>query len=251
MPPRVRAALIHLALSAALALLVFLPIYFYWYPDVLYEGAGGKDLFMLIVSVDVTIGPLITLVIFKPGKWGLKFDLACIAILQLSALVYGISVMFEARPVYVAFVKDRYEIVRANAFPDGELEKAHDKGYDRLPLTGPKFVGVKLPTNADEQYKIMMSGFGGVDVQYYPVYYVPYDEVRDQVKKAAIPLETLRKRNPQRSADIDKALAATGRKEDAVRFLPMRSGKIDLSVFVDAATGDVLKITSLVPWNEK
>lgn len=251
MPPRVRAALIHLALSAALALLVFLPIYFYWYPDVLYEGAGGKDLFMLIVSVDVTIGPLITLVIFKPGKWGLKFDLACIAILQLSALVYGISVMFEARPVYVAFVKDRYEIVRANAFPDGELEKARDKGYDRLPLTGPKFVGVKLPANADEQYKIMMSGFGGVDVQYYPVYYVPYDEVRDQVKKAAIPLETLRKRNPQRSADIDKALAATGRKEDAVRFLPMRSGKIDLSVFVDAATGDVLKITSLVPWNEK
>ena len=251
MPPRVYASLIHLALSAAVALTVFLGIYFYWYPDVLFEGAGGKELFFLIVSVDVTVGPLITLIVYKPGKWGLRFDLACIAIVQLSALVYGVSVMFEARPVYIAFVKDRYELVRANAFPEGELEAAHAKGYDNLSWTGPRLVGVKLPTNPDEQFKLMISAAGGVDAQYYPRFYVPYDEVRDQVKKAGLPIETLRKRNPQRAAEIDQAIAATGRKEDALRFLPMRSGKKDLVVLVDAGSGDALKITSLVPWVEK
>jgi hypothetical protein len=251
MPPRISAALIHLSISATIAFLVFLAIYFVWYPHVLFEGAGGKELFLLIVGVDVTVGPLATLVIYKPGKWGLKFDLVCIAIVQLSALVYGVHVMFEARPVYIAFVVDRFAIVRANGFPPGALEKGHAKGYDDLSWTGPKFVGVKLPTNPDEQFKVMISGFGGTDAEYYPQYYVPYDDVRKFVQAAGLPLATLRKRNPERLADIDAAVLSTGHKEDDLRFLPMRSDKKDLTVFVDKATGDVLKITSLVPWDER
>jgi hypothetical protein len=251
MPPRVRAGLIHLTLSAAVAALVFLPIYFYWYPDVLFESAGGRDLFMLIVGVDVTLGPLITLIIFKPGKWGLMFDLVVIAILQTAALSYGVWVLFESRPVYIAFVKDRFEIVRANGFPEGELQKAHASGYDRLPWTGPRLVGVKLPTDPDEQFNLMMSGFGGVDAQYYPRYYVPYASVSGEVTRAARPLQTLRKRNPERARDIEQVLAAIGRKESDVRFVPMRAGKNDLAVFVDAKSGEILKITSLYPWAEK
>jgi hypothetical protein len=250
MPARIRAALVHLSLSLALALAVFLAIYFYWYPDVLFEGAGGKELFFLIVGVDVAVGPLITLVIYKPGKWGLKFDLVCIAIVQLAALVYGVSVMFEARPAYIAFVVDRFAIVRANGFPDGALEKGQPRGYDRLSWTGPRWVGVKLPSSADEQFKLATSAAGGVDAEYYPELYVPYEAVRADVRSHAQPIEVLRKRNPQRLRDIDEAVAATGRKEDAIAFIPMRSGKKDLSVFVDRATGDVLKITSLVPWDE-
>ena len=250
MPPRIRAALIHLSISAAIALAVFLAIYVYWYPDVLFDGAGGKELFLLIVCVDVAVGPLITLVIFKPGKWGLKFDLVCIGIVQLTALVYGISVMFEARPVYIAYVVDRFAIVRANGFPDGALEKAHSTGYGELSWTGPRWVGVKLPTDADEQFNLSMSAAAGADAEYYPQFYVPYEAVRGEVRAHGLPIATLRKRNPQRLREIDAAVAATGRKEDAIAFIPMRSGKKDLSVLVDRATGDVLKITSIPPWDD-
>lgn len=251
MPPRIRAALIHLTLSAAVALVVFLPIYFYWYPDVLFEGAGGRDLFFLIVGVDVTLGPLITLVIFKPGKKGLLFDLVVIGILQSAALAFGVYTLFESRPVHLAFVTDRFEVVRANGFPEGELEKARGKGYDKLSWSGPSLVGVKMPTDPDEQFKLMVSGFGGVDAQYYPRYYVPYDDVRPQVVRAARPLETLRKRNPERAGEVAAVLASIERKEEEVRFVPMRAGKYDLTVFVDAKSGEILKITSLFPWAEK
>lgn len=250
LPPRVRAALIHLGISATIALIVFLGIYFVWYPGVLFDGAGGKELFLLIACVDVTVGPLVTLVIFKPGKWGLKFDLVCIAIVQLTALTYGVSVMFEARPVYIAFAVDRFAIVRANGFPPGALEKGHAKGYDNLSWSGPKFIGTKLPTDVDERFNVMISGFGGVDIEYYPQYYVPYDEVRTFVKVAGLPLSTLRKRNPKRLADIDTAIAKTGRKEDDLRFVPMRAGEKDLTVLVDKASGDVLEIAPLEPWDE-
>jgi hypothetical protein len=251
MPPRVRAALIHLTLSAVIAALVFLPIYFYWYPDVLFDSAGGRDLFLLIAGVDVTLGPLITLIIFKPGKKGLLFDLVVIGILQSAALAYGVWVLFESRPAYIAYVRDRYELVRANAFPEGELERGHAAGYDRLSWSGPKLVGVKLPTDPDEAFKLMMSGLGGVDAQYFPRFYVPYDAVREEVKMKALPIATLRKRNPERSPDIDRVLASLGRKEADVRFLPMRAGKSDLAVFVDPRDGSVLKLTSLKPWAEK
>jgi hypothetical protein len=251
MRPRVLAALIHLALSATIAALVFLPLYFFWYPDVLFESAGGRDLFFLIVAVDVTIGPLITLIIFVPGKWGLRFDLVVIAILQSVALSYGVWVLFESRPVYIAYVVDRFELVRANGFPDGELEKAHASGYDRLSWTGPRFVGVKLPTDPTESFNLGMSGIGGVDAQYYPRYYVPYDDVRGQVKARAQPIAVLRRRNPQRNPKIDQVVAALGRKEADLRFIPMRVGKlVDLAVFVDPKDGSVLKMTSLNPWAE-
>ena len=97
----------------------------------------------------------------------------------------------------------------------------------------------------------MISGFGGVDAQYYPKYYVPYDAVRDDVRTKALPLATLVKRNPNRAAEIGQVLAGIGRKEDDVRFVPMTTGKNDLAVFVDAKSGEILKITSLFPWAEK
>jgi hypothetical protein len=251
MRPRVRAALIHLALCAAIAALVFLPIYFYWYPDVLFESAGGRDLFLLIVSVDVTIGPLITLIIFVPRKWGLMFDLVVIAILQTAALSYGVWVLFESRPVYIAYVVDRFELVRANGFPDEELEKAHAAGYDRLSWTGPRLIGVKLPTDPDESFNLGVSGMNGVDAQYYPRYYVPYDDVRGQVKAKAQPIALLRKRNPKSNPQIDQVVAALGRKDADLRFIPMRAGRlVDLTVFVDPKDGSVLRITSLNPWAE-
>jgi len=250
MSPRVRAALIHLGLSAIVALPVALSIHIAWYPDVLILGAAARHLFFLIVGLVVTMGPFLTLVIFRPGKWGLRFDLWCIAILQLSALAFGAYVMFEARPVYLAFVVDRFAVVRADGFPAGALEKGHANGYDSLSLTGPRLVGVKLPDSPEERFQLAVSAMAGTDAEYYPKYYVPYDDVRVRVRGMGRPIALLRKINAARGAQVDAAVASTGRKEDELRYLPMRSDKADFAVLVDN-TGDVLEITSLVPWDER
>jgi hypothetical protein len=41
-----------------------------------------------------------------------------------------------------------------------------------------------------------------------------------------------------------------GRKEEDLRFLPLRAGKVDLTVIVDAKTGEILKISSIKPWGD-
>jgi len=248
---RLVAGLIHLCLSAAVAAAVFLPIYYFWYPDVLYDYAGGRDLFLLIVGVNMTLGPLLTMVVYVPGKWGLRFDLIVIGTLQALALAYGVHVLFESRPVYFVFVKDRFELVRANDYPEEQLAKA-SAGYGALPLpwTGPRLVGAKLPTDPKEQLEVALSGLGGVDVHLMPRYYVPFDAVRATAKQKGEPLQLLRDRNPRDVAEVGALVATLRRKEDELRFLPMRAGKMDFTVVIDAKTGEVLRISSLKPWGD-
>jgi hypothetical protein len=247
---RLRAGLIHLSLSAAVAALVFLPIYFFWYPDVLYDYAGGRDLFLLIVSVDVTLGPLITTVIFVPGKRGLMFDLVVIAILQLSALSYGVYVLFESRPAYIVFVKDRFELVRANAYPEGALEKPEAGKWANLPLSGPRIIGVRMPTDPKEQFDVALRGIGGVDIHLDPKYYVSYEDVEGQARLKGERLQLLRERNPAHVTDVDALVKSLGREEGELRFLPLRAGKVDLTVVIDGKTGELLKISSIKPWGD-
>src|SRR5215467_6827215 len=108
---RWKASGIHLLLSCAIvgAVLVFMVSVWYRWP--LFILAGGAGITLILAGVDVTLGPLITLIIFKPGKKGLKFDLTFIALLQVVALAYGVHVIFIARPVYLVFAVDRFNLV--------------------------------------------------------------------------------------------------------------------------------------------
>src|SRR4051812_10341267 len=108
---RWQAAPVHLLMSAVIAALVFSTMLLLWYPQPYFTAAGGLTLLLLLVGVDVFIGPMLTVVVFDPQKKRLKLDLIIIVVLQLAALVYGAWVMFSARPVYVAFAGDRFELV--------------------------------------------------------------------------------------------------------------------------------------------
>ena len=87
---------------------------------------------------------------------------------------------------------------------------------------------------------------GGPDLFGYPRYYRPYAEVRGEVLKASAPFADLAKYNPKERVDAE--LAKLGRAPESVRFVPMRSGKRDLAVLVDARTGDYLGPIALKPW---
>lgn len=245
---RFGAALVHLSISALVAAAVFATIYFLWFPGELFAAAGGLKLFFLIVGVDVTLGPLLTLVVFVPGKKGLRFDLATIAVLQLAGLAYGVHVLAEARPVYIVFVKDRFELARANYISPEELEKGRARGFGELSWTGPRIVGSELPTDPDEQFRIATSAMAGIDLQGFPRYYLPYEQVRDQVLRHAEPIARLRKYNAENPGAVDRAIAATGMREEDLRFLPLPAGILDLAVLVDARDARVVRLANVRPW---
>ena len=112
---RVRAALIHLGASITVAAVVATMVFAFWYPGAYRSFSGGTELFLLVVGVDLGLGPLITLVIFdrrKPIK-ELKRDVAVVVVLQLAALVYGLNMVSISRPVVLALEEDRFRVVPA------------------------------------------------------------------------------------------------------------------------------------------
>jgi hypothetical protein len=90
---------------------------------------------------------------------------------------------------------------------------------------------------------------GGADVHQLPEYYVDYVNLRADALQRARPADVLATFNVGREADIASAVASTGKAAADVKFLPLRGRKFDLTVLLDAKTGDVLKVVDLRPWS--
>jgi hypothetical protein len=110
---KAKAAGIHLSLSVLLILILGSIVFFVWYPWPYSEVCGGFDLLMLVGAVDVTLGPLLTFVVFdrQKTKVVLLRDLSVIGLLQVSALVYGMHAVYLARPVALVFEVNRFRVV--------------------------------------------------------------------------------------------------------------------------------------------
>lgn len=244
---RWQAAGIHLGISAVVAAIVMGVLFLVWYPSTYFTGMGGEQLLYLLVGCDVVLGPLITLIIYKAGKKGLKFDLAIIGMLQAAALTYGVMVAAQARPVYTAFVVDRFEVAAANEIDADELAKVTNPEYKTLPWTGPKLVGALKPTNPDDQFRMAMAWGQGKDLQHFPQLFVPYAEVAAEVGRRAQPISTLHRLNPEKKDEIDRLLRRLNVNEADIGFLAIKLKRVAHSVIVNRR-GDILAMAELSPW---
>jgi hypothetical protein len=95
-------------------------VLFVWYPLPFFFVDAGWKVNIVLILVDIVLGPVLTFVVFKPGKKGLKFDLTLIVVIQLAALTAGAWVTYSDRPVYSAFVVDRFELVYPSDFKSNE-----------------------------------------------------------------------------------------------------------------------------------
>lgn len=246
---RWNASALHLGISAAIATAVVTLMLAVWYPGPYFAAMGGDTLIMLLIGVDVILGPLITLIVFDPAKRHLKFDLSVIAALQLAALAYGCGVMFAARPVYTVFVVDRFETVAANQVDEASLAAAKAEEFRTLPLSGPRIIAARQPDTPQRQAEIVVSAMdGGPDLANLADLYVPYAQFRQSAARAARPLAELAKRQPEAVPAI-RALAAGPRGSDgALGFLPMKARNRDMAVVVDTKSGEVVDILPVNPW---
>lgn len=153
-----------------------------WFPHGLYRVAGLDRLLLIMLALDLTAGPLLTLVIFKAGKRGLKFDLTVIALCQLAFLGYGLHTLWGSRPVFLVGNGLRFNLMFASDLEPEQLAKAPKPEWRRLSWTGPQLVGAQAPRDKaghDEAMDYFFSA--GVDLERLPRYYVPYEQVAPQM----------------------------------------------------------------------
>ena len=242
---RWKASAIHLLLSAAVGGAVLIFMLTVWYPWPLFEAAGGNVLIFILAGVDVTLGPLITLIIFKAGKKGLKFDLTVIAVVQLAALAYGIHTLYLARPVYLVFTLDQFNLVTAKDLDPKDLAKVTSSEFQPSLLGRPRYVAAVFPSDPALKAKVVETSFVGKDLQMYPQYYVPYSEQAQNALLKAKSLGIALKRDPEA---IKRYLSSSGRSEDSLKYLPLSAPEKDGIVLLDAASGAPLDILLVNPW---
>ena len=246
---RWKASAIHLGICALIAIAVFACMALLWYPQPYFEAVGGAKLALTIIGVDVVIGPLITLVVYNPKKKSLRFDLAIVALLQIGALLYGIYVVYAARPVYVVFNVDRFDVVGANELVPDDWQTLAPDAFKTLPLSGPRIVAADLPSDPKERERLLLAAVGvGVDLPNFPQYYHPYHELTAAVIAKSKPLAELRQKRPGSEADLTRMIEAFGQGSNHLAFLPMRARKEDLTAIIDRRNGNVVKVLPIDPW---
>ncbi len=219
---RFRAASIHLGISSLIALLAAGVVFLLWYPWPYRIISGGQSLFLLVVSVDVVMGPMLTLVVFNPSKnhRSLVRDLSVIGLLQLTALAYGLHTVFVARPIALVFEVDRFRVIAANEVYTSELDSAN-AAYTRLPLTGPWLLGTRKATRGQESNDVLFMGLKGFDAAQRPKYWVPYEACRDAAVTKARPVSVLISHYPNHQLNILNKLKNLGVSETEAIFLPL------------------------------
>ena len=144
---------------------------------------GGNELFLLVVGSDLALGPLMSLVIYnsRKSRRELITDYSIVGIVQIAALVYGVWIMAGARPVYVAFVEDRFESRAGRDLTDEELAAARDPKFASRPLTGPRFVSVVVPP--EEQQEALFQALEGNEDHFRPRFYVPFETELPEIQR--------------------------------------------------------------------
>jgi hypothetical protein len=235
LPSRTRAAGIHLLISALIAALAAALVFGVWYPGIYRVLAGGRDLFLLVTAVDVVLGPLLTFSVFnlKKGWPHLRRDLAIIGMIQLAALLYGLSAVYGARPIATVFEVDRFKVVTAAQVYLPELPKA-PVAYQSLPLTGPWLLGTRKPLAGDESNDaLFMAVRSGIDRAQRPLFWISYAESLPQVLAHARPASLLLQKRPNVAADLRVALQALKLTEAEAKFLPIMGRGGDWVVLIN------------------
>ncbi len=246
---RWKAALVHLSISIAIGLISAALIFGVWYPSPYSKAMGALELVLLLMTVDIVLGPMLTLVVFTSGKKYLRLDLALIGVAQACALIYGLSVVVRARPVFIVAAVDRFSIVAANDISAADLAQGSKPEFRSLSWTGPRVVGAQLPTDKGELSTLTLSSMGGKDVERMPKYYVDYANVSATLLKHSKTLAQLYKKNPAAQPTIEDWRRQHGKLGTADPVcLPIIAPRAELSMLLDPSTAEPLAAVPVNSW---
>lgn len=243
MSKRIKFFIGHLSISLILALLVIGLVFFVWYPAPLAKAVGVTHIFLMMLVIDVILGPLLGFLVYKEGKKTLKMDLSIIVLIQVLALGYGVYSIAEGRPVWLVYAIDRFELIKKNELVDINTQDTLAK-YKETPWFQPRYAAIKLETDNDKRsQKMFEEVFGGISLAQRSENYVPLSSVSVQIRERTRQLGLLKEYN-----DIQQVQKILHKYPEATGYVPLKANAVDMTVLINKEKGEVVKIVDLRPW---
>ncbi len=241
---RIKASLIHLAISVFIISIVLSVFLLVWYPAPYAEISGLNSILKILVGIDVVLGPLITLIIFNKNKPSLKFDLAVVASLQIAALCYGVFTVYQGHPAYIVYAVDRFELVSAQ---DAHPEQSKYDEFKISKLGFPKLAYAKMPTDTKQRNDIIFSALQGVDLEKMSQFYEPFlDHKVDIVQNGIDPNKLFASKSNNHLLQLFLEKHNENRK--SLSFHPIVGKEKDAVIVISKKTGEIIGTISIDPW---
>ncbi|MFI8010095.1 TfpX/TfpZ family type IV pilin accessory protein [Acinetobacter sp. ABJ_C4_1] len=233
----------HLLISFLFAFFILMWVFFVWYPQPLAKAVGVIHIFIMLIAIDVILGPTLSFFVYKEAKKTLKFDLAVIILIQILALGYGLYSIAQGRPAWLIYNVDRFELVRNNEIIEANIQITQPQ-FRSPSWFNPQFAAVKVPKNKEERSKSMFEEiFSGISSAQRPELYVDLVQVKPLIRNKVQNLNELEKFNPKQQ--VENILK---KYPEANAWVPLKANAVDMVVLMDKNSAQVVKIVDLRPW---
>jgi hypothetical protein len=246
---RLKAFGLHL-LGSFLALSVVLgAFHFGWYHGPGWHLTEAVHVVVVMIGVDVVIGPLITLVIAneRKARRELARDIVVIVAVQLAALGYGTTTLWNGRPMYYAFSVNCLQVVQASDISPDAARQARERGLELAPhwYSLPRWIWAPFPDDpkvADQIFQGVMQG--DYDIIGLPQYYKTWREAASQLRGHLTTVSDDRFFSPKDRARLAKRMQAAGLATDKANGIALTGRGSSLLAVFDPPT---LRLLAILP----
>ena len=244
---RLKFALTHLAVSALVVGGFLVVVLLVLFPAPIARLEGVYAVLALVLVVDVCLGPLLTGIVASPKKSPRELvrDLSLIALVQFAALGFGAYSVVVARPAFVVFNTDRFDIVTPSELVWRQIDGVQP-AFTFAPRFGPEWVQAVPPKDVAMRNELLFEAVqGGADLKNLPHLFQPWPAELASVRERIRPLSELFELGEAHRGAVAHALRSANATEAQVGYVPLLGRQATGVVLVrltDATIVDVLSI---------
>ena len=224
---RLKAFGLHLTASASALCLILGSLYLGWYRWPGWRLTDVIQVVTILVGVDLVLGPLMTLIIAdsKKSRLILTRDVGIIVAVQLCALIYGSTTLWNGRPLYYAFSETILQLVQAYDISSDEAALGRKENPLLAPhwYSLPRWIWAPLPEDPEEGKKIVTAVVigGGDDVISMPRYFKPWDQGLPALRAHLKNVDNVAYFSPGEKRKLKDKMQAAGLPSDQLNTMPL------------------------------
>lgn len=234
---RLKASFLRLLISMILVAMVSAITHRYWYADDL-MWAGGIQGVKLIALVDVVLGPVLTFILFNPGKKGLLSDMIIIGCLQCLCFAFGTWALYDQRPAAFVLSDDGVHLLSNHTVQKHTLKLPGSQAKPQL-----LFLDLPSDTSTWGAIKFSTELADGVPLFYRDDLYVPLESTSADDYEKRINLI-------QSSMKLTENVALPEAPKDDCAWIPIFSKHLDGVVCFNQTRGAIDVIESKITVEE-
>lgn len=236
----------HLLISILVLSVITFATLTWWIPKSYMSAEGGWSVLIIFAIVVIIVGPLLTLILYKPGKKGLLIDVLLISIFQIAVIVFGTYTIYLHRPIFLVYAVDRFVLVSKSDIDMSQL------GADVPAPTfnqKPVLVYARLPDSIVTRSRLLEEVMAGKpDLEFRAEHYEPLKTNIDDIASHSIDLKKFSEKKPTVANVIKDFLARHSTTDKKCIFLPLIGKKKEILLVLNRDDAKVIGTVDVNPW---